>query len=261
MKNLENYPFLEPLIFDTHAHYDAPQYDGYLDELLNALPKHGVCGVISCGCDGESSKYTLDIAKKYDYVYAAVGIHPQDVDKNTPISVIEELAKDKKCVAIGEIGLDYYWVKDNRELQIDIFENQLLLAKKLDLPVIVHDRDAHQDTMQLLKKHKPKGVVHCFSGSVESAAEIVKLGMYIGVGGVATFKNARRLPDVIKSVPTDRILLETDCPYLAPEPFRGHTCHSAMIYRTALKVAELKGVDPEELLKITRQNTKNLFDI
>ena len=261
MKNLENYPFSTPLIFDTHAHYDAPQFDGYLDDLLSAMKNHGVCGIISCGCDGETSKQTLDIAHKYDYVYAAVGIHPQDVDRNTPIEIIEELAKDQKCVAIGEIGLDYYWVKDNRDLQIETFEKQLLLAKKLDLPVIVHDRDAHQDTLELLKKHKPKGVLHCFSGSVESAAEILKLGMYIGVGGVATFKNAKRLPDVIKSVPSDRLLLETDCPYLAPEPFRGHTCHSAMIYRTAIKVAELKGMDTEELLKITRENTKNLFGV
>ena len=261
MKNLENYPFSEPLIFDTHAHYDAPQFDGYLDELLSKLPEHGVCGIITCGCDGETSKYSLDIAHRHNHVYAAVGIHPQDVEKGTSLSYIEELAKDEKCIAIGEIGLDYYWVKDNKELQIEVFEKQLELANKLDLPVSVHDRDAHQDTMNLLKKHKPKGVVHCFSGSPESAAEVIKLGMYIGVGGVATFKNARRLPEVIEAVPLDRILLETDCPYLAPEPFRGKTCHSAMILRTAQKVAEIKGVTTEEILKITRENTKKLFGV
>ncbi|MBE6732749.1 MAG: TatD family deoxyribonuclease [Ruminococcaceae bacterium] len=261
MKNLENYPFSEPLIFDTHSHYDAEQFDGYLDELLERLVEHGVSEIITCGCDGESSKQALDIAHRHSHVYAAVGIHPQEVDKATPISYVEELAKDEKCVAIGEIGLDYYWVKDNKELQTLIFEKQLELSNKLGLPVSVHDREAHEDTLTLLQKHKPKGVVHCFSGSPESAREIVKLGMYIGIGGVATFKNAKRLPEVIESVLLDRILLETDCPYLAPEPFRGKTCHSAMILRTAQRVAEIKGITTEELLKATRENAKRLFNI
>lgn len=261
MKNLELCPIKDPLIFDTHSHYDDHKFDGVRDELLSSLKDHGVCGIIICGCDYETSKYSLSIAEKYDYTYAAVGIHPLDADKEINISDIEKLALSKKCVAIGEVGLDYYWNKDNKERQIKVFEDMLILSKKLDLPIIIHDRDAHQDTLELLKKHRPKGVLHCFSGSVEMAREILKLGMYIGVGGVVTFKNARKLPEVIESVPLDRILLETDCPYLAPEPFRGQLCHSAMIGFTAEKTAELKGVSTLELLKIARENTKNLFNV
>jgi TatD DNase family protein len=251
----------QPLIFDSHSHYDDSRFDGIRDELFCDMQKNGVCGIVTCGCDESSSKAAIDIAEKYDFVYAAVGIHPESIGSGTTTEQIETLAHHQKCVAIGEIGLDYYWESESHQKQIEVFENMIMLSKKLEKPIIVHDRDAHADTLEILKRHKPKGVVHCFSGSVESAAEIVKLGMYIGVGGVATFKNARRLPEVIESVPLDRIVLETDCPYLAPEPFRGHTCHSAMIYRTALRVAELKGIDTLELLKITRENTKKLFGV
>ncbi len=261
MENLEKCPIKEPLIFDSHAHYDDKKFDEIRDSLLSKLTDYGVCGVITCGCDGASSKEALKIADKYSYIYAAVGIHPENLKSGTEIQDIEALAKSKKCVAIGEIGLDYYWEKENKNEQLEVFEKQLILANKLNLPVIVHDREAHADTLDLLLKHKPRGVVHCFSGSAEMAREILKIGMYIGIGGVITFKNAKKLPEVLEVIPNDRLLLETDCPYLAPEPFRSKLCHSAMIGFTAQKVAELKGISTEEILKITKNNTKNLFCI
>jgi len=261
MENLEKCPIREPLIFDSHAHYDDKKFDGIRDELLSKLTEYGVCGVVTCGCDGESSKEALKLAEKYSYIYAAVGIHPENLKSCTEIEEIEALAKNQKCVAIGEIGLDYYWEKENRDAQLEIFEKQLMLAKKLNLPVIVHDREAHADTLDLLLKHKPQGVVHCFSGSAEMAREILKIGMYIGIGGVITFKNAKKLPEALEVIPSDMLLLETDCPYLAPEPLRSKLCHSAMIGFTAQKVAELKGVSTEEILKISKNNAKKLFGI
>lgn len=257
---LNESPLREPLIFDTHAHYDDGRFNEF-PELLSELPKHGVGGVITCGCDGESSKKALNIAEKYPYIYASVGIHPGNLDSGTSIEEIEKLAKHEKCVAIGEIGLDYYWTQDNKPEQAEIFEQQLILADKLNLPVIVHDRDAHADTLELLKKHKPKGVVHSFSGSVEMAKELIDLGLYIGVGGVITFKNAKKLPDVVKMLPSDRILLETDAPYLTPVPYRSKINHSAMIYLTAEKIAELRGTDTENVLNTAFENACRLFKI
>ena len=250
-----------PAVFDTHAHLDDPQFDEIRDTLIPQMFNNGVMGIICCGCDVPSSEKTLSIAEQYDYVYAAVGIHPQDVNKNDPISEIERLCDHEKCVAVGEIGLDYYWDKEHREKQTEVFEEQILLAKRLDLPVIVHDRDAHEDTLNLLKKHRPKGVVHCFSGSMEMAREILKTGMYIGVGGVVTFKNARRLPEVTAIVPDDRLLIETDCPFLAPEPYRGKLCHSGLIPLTAAKIAEIRGDTADHVLEITARNAKELFNI
>lgn len=250
-----------PLIFDSHAHLDDEKFDDCRDELLQQLKQNGVDGIITCGCDGDSSKAALSLAENYDFVYSAVGIHPENLDNNTPLSVIEEFSKHKKCVAIGEIGLDYYWHSDNKPQQIEAFERQIQLAQKYDLPVIVHDRDAHEDTLNLLLKYKPKGVLHCFSGSAEMAKEILKIGMYIGVGGVVTFKNARRLPEVIEITPLDRLLVETDCPYLAPEPLRGKLCHSGLITLTAQKIAEIKNTDTDTVLFSTNQNAKKLFGI
>ena len=256
---LEDCPLSEPLIFDSHAHYDDKKFDGIRGELLEALPNHGVCGVINCGCDTESSKKALSFAEKYPYIYAAVGVHPENIGGR--VSEIEGLSKHKKCVAIGEIGLDYYWVSDNKEEQKNLFEEQLILANKLNLPVIVHDRDAHADTLEILKKHRPKGVVHSFSGSTETAKEILKLGMYIGIGGVITFKNAKKLPEVVAELPEDRFLLETDAPYLTPAPYRGEINHSAMIYYTAKKIAEIRNTSVESVLNSARKNTEKLFGI
>ncbi|MEE1239385.1 MAG: TatD family hydrolase [Acutalibacteraceae bacterium] len=257
---LEECPLSEPLIFDSHAHYDDAKFDKIRDELLEALPSHGVCGVINCGCDTSSSKTALAFAEKYPYFYAAVGVHPENIGGGN-ISEIEELASHKKCIAIGEIGLDYYWVSDNKEEQKALFEEQLILANKLVLPVIVHDREAHGDTLELLKKHRPRGVVHSFSGSPEMAKEILNIGMYIGIGGVITFKNAKKLPEVVAQLPEDRFLLETDAPYLTPVPYRGEVNHSAMIYYTAKKVAEIRNTTIENVLDSARKNTEKLFNI
>lgn len=255
-------PLSEPLIFDSHSHYDDKTFDGVRDSLLSSLTDRGVDRIITCGCDLESSKKALSLAEKYGFVYAAAGIHPENLESGTDVSQIEELCRgNKKIVAVGEIGLDYYFNSENKNEQRRVFEEQLVLSKKLGLPVIVHDRDAHSDTLELLKKHRPKGVVHCFSGSPETAAEILKLGMYIGVGGVITFKNAKKLPDVVKILPEDRILVETDCPYLAPEPFRGSVCRSDMIFYTAAKIAEIRNTSTAEILKQTNKNASVLFGI
>ena len=257
MINLEN----KPLIFDTHAHYDDEVFSVDFDDLVFSLKQAGVGGIITCGCDKESSLKAIELAEKYDIIYAAVGIHPGNVDDGDTINDIKPLLSHKKCVAVGEIGLDYYWRQDNKELQKEIFISQLQLAKEYNLPVLVHDRDAHADTLEILKAHKPNGVVHAFSGSVEMAREITKLGMYLGVGGVLTFKNAKALPSVVSDIPMDKILLETDAPYLAPEPFRGKTNHSALIQYTAEKMAEIKGISTDEVLALTFKNAKILFNI
>lgn len=248
-------------IFDTHAHYDDERFDEIRDALFYEMHQNGVCGIVTCGCDETSSKKALKMAEQNDFVYAAVGIHPGNIDSGTTVEQIKSLATHPKCVAIGEIGLDYYWVDDNKREQIEVFEKQILLSKELDLPIIVHDRDAHGDTMEILKKYKPKGVVHCYSGSVEMAEEIIKLGMYIGVGGVVTFNNAKKLPDVVKIIPDELLLVETDCPYLAPVPYRGKLCHSGMIKYTAQKIAEIRGTTPEKILNLTAQNAKKLFNL
>lgn len=257
MISLEN----KPLIFDTHAHYDDEVFSLDFDDLVFSLKQAGVGGIITCGCDKESSLKAIDLAEKYDIIYAAVGIHPGNVDDGDTMNDIKPLLSHKKCVAVGEIGLDYYWRQDNKELQKEIFIAQLELAKEYNLPVLVHDRDAHADTLEILKAHKPNGVVHAFSGSVEMAREITKLGMYLGVGGVLTFKNAKALPSVVSDTPMDKILLETDAPYLAPEPFRGKTNHSALIKYTAEKMAEIKGISTDEVLALTFKNAKILFNI
>ena len=254
-------PLKEPLIFDTHAHYDDERFSESLEEMFALFNKKGVGKILTCGCDKESSIKALELADKYDYVYAAVGIHPGNIDSGTTVLEIEELAKHKKCIAVGEIGLDYYWVQDNKEKQKALFISQIELAKKLDLPVLVHDRDAHADSLEILKEYKPRGVVHSFSGSIEMAEELLKIGMYIGVGGVITFKNAKKLPDVVKMLPEDRILLETDAPYLAPVPYRSKTNNSSLIYLTAQKIAELNNTTTEKILKTTFANAQKLFRI
>ncbi len=248
-------------IFDTHSHYEDERFDPIRAELFSEMKQNGVCGIVTCGCDKSSSKAAIKMAEENDFVYAAVGIHPGSIDSGTTVEQIKSLANHPKCVAIGEIGLDYYWVDDNKPQQIEIFEKQILLAKELDLPIIVHDRDAHGDTLQILKKHQPKGIVHCYSGSVEMAQEIIKLGMYIGVGGVITFKNAKKLPDVVKIIPDELLLVETDCPYLAPEPYRGKLCHSGMIKYTAAKIAEIRGTTTQNILELTAKNAKTLFNL
>ena len=250
-------------IFDSHAHYTDKAFNEDREIMLGSLKESGVCGIINCGADIESSVSSVELASKYDYIYAACGIHPEEADK-TPenyIDILRDLAKNEKCVAIGEIGLDYYWRQDTKDLQKELFEKQILLSKELDLPIIVHDREAHGDTMEILKKHRPKGVLHCFSGSPETAAEVLKLGMYIGLGGALTFKNAKKAVEVAQMLPLDRLLLETDCPYMAPVPMRGKRNNSGYIPFIAEKVSEIKGIAPQSVLDITMENTKVLFNI
>ena len=250
-------------IFDSHAHYTDKAFSDDRTDMLGSLKESGICGVINCGADLESSQGSLSLSREYDYIYFACGVHPEEVDglPENYIDLLREMAQDKKCVAIGEIGLDYYWRQDNKELQKKVFEEQLLLAKELDLPVIIHDREAHEDTLNILKKHKPKGVLHCFSGSAEMAKEVLKLGMYIGLGGAVTFKNAKKPVEVAAMLPLDSLLLETDCPYMAPVPMRGKRNNSAYIQFVAEKIGEIKGVDPQEITNSATENTKKLFGI
>lgn len=250
-------------IFDSHAHYDDGQFDSDRNELLASLEGKGVSGVVFCGVNIPTSKFSVETAHQYGYIYSAVGFHPLNLSdyKDGDLEIIKELCKDEKVVAIGEIGLDYHYEKETRNEQLELAEKQIILANELALPVIFHDRESHEDALNLLKKHKPKGVVHCFSGSVETAKEIVKLGMYIGLGGAVTFKNAVKPAQVAKYVPSDRLLIETDCPYMTPVPFRGKRNDSSLIPYTAQKIAEIRETTAQEILDLTAENAKTLFNI
>lgn len=251
-------------IFDTHAHYADHAFDNDRIELLEKLPETGVRYVMLASSCVEDIPENAALAEKFDYIYAAAGVHPEFASE-TPAGYLDIVRKtiesSPKIKAVGEIGLDYHYEGYDREKQIAMFEEQLVLAKELDLPVIVHSRDACEDTLNILKKHKPKGVVHCFSGSAETAKEIIKLGMYIGFTGVLTFSNAKKALKALEAVPVDRLLLETDCPYMAPAPFRGKRCDSSMIAYTAAKAAEVKGMDTQELIDLTCENGKRFYSI
>lgn len=250
-------------IFDSHAHYNDEQFDIDRDSLLASLPEAGIVGIINCGTDVASSLASLEMAEKYPFVYAACGYHPESALEFTDdrLAEIEKMLSHEKCVAVGEIGLEYHYDFVPKDVQKDVFEKHLQLAVKYDMPVIVHDREAHADTMELLMKYKPKGVLHCYSGSAEMAKEVLKLGMYIGLGGAVTFKNAVKPVEVAEMIPLDRLLLETDCPYMAPVPMRGKRNNSAYIEYVAEKIAGVRGISAEEILRITAENTKRLFKI
>ncbi len=255
-------PFYAP-VFDSHAHYDDEAFDADRDALLTALAEFGVCGILNCAVDLEkSAEDCLRLSQKYDFCHTAIGVHPLNME-DAPFTKdrLAELLQRPKVVALGEVGLDYHYTPDTRPQQLDLFAAQLEVATALDLPVIVHDREAHEDTLNLLKKYRPKGVVHCFSGSAELAREVVKLGMYVGLGGAVTFKNARRPLEVAAAVPLERLLLETDAPYMTPVPYRGKRCVSAYISYTAEAVAKARGCTPEEVLNTATQNTQELFKI
>lgn len=251
-------------IFDTHSHYADSAFDGDRDELLAALPDKGVRFAALAGSSMQDSAENVALAQKYGYIYAAVGVHPESIDE-TPSDYREKLTElvksSEKVRAIGEIGLDYHYENYDRDKQILFFRQQLELARELSLPVIVHSRNASEDTLDILKEYRPAGVVHCFSGSAEVAREVIKLGMYIGFTGVLTFKNAKKALRALEAVPLDRLLLETDCPYMAPEPLRGRRCDSSMICYTAEKAAQIKGVSTQELLDITCRNGMDLYHI
>ncbi len=264
METLDFSPLDKALIFDSHAHYDDERFPQFGDSLYTELSK-SVSGIITCGCDFDSCKAAQSLSEKHNIIYFAAGIHPSNIDcvetVSSAMDKISSFTKHEKCVAIGEIGLDYYWTKETAYRQKEIFSAQLELSRELTLPVIVHDRDAHADTLEFLKKYKPKGVVHSFSGSVEMAEEIYKMGMYIGISGVITFKNAKKLPDVVKEMPLDRFLLETDAPYLAPVPFRGKINNSSLIYYSAERIGQIKGISTEAVLKHALENTKRLYNL
>lgn len=250
-------------IFDSHAHYDDEAFSADLPKLLEALPESGVTGVISCGVNMETSQFAVRLSKEYGYIYAAAGFHPLNL-QDAPADVAEALRPllaEKKTVALGEIGLDYHYEKETRNEQLALFEAQLKLARELDIPVIVHDRESHEDTMRLLERYRPRGVVHCFSGSTQMAQAVLRLGMYIGLGGAVTFRNAKKPVEVAAMVPPERLLVETDAPYMAPVPCRGTRCDSRMIAHTAQRLAEIRGVAAQEILDRSAQNAKTLFGI
>ena len=250
------------MLFDTHAHYDARRFDSDRHELLASMQQNGVGRILNAGCDLESSRMAIELAHQYDFLYAAVGSHPDDADHvdGALVDTYRELAKDKKVVAIGEIGLDYYYEDVPREQQKKAFRMQMELARELNLPVIVHERDAHSDGLEIVKDFPDvTGVFHCYSGSLEMARELVKLGWYVGFTGVLTFKNARKALEVAENVPLHRIVLETDCPYMAPEPYRGKRCDSTMLPRMAEKLAQLRDKAMEEIEQITWENGCRLF--
>lgn len=250
-------------IFDSHAHYDDGAFDEDRSSLLERLPEEGVSHVVNCGSDLASSRAGVDMTWQYSHVYAAVGIHPHEAAKARPedLDALKTLLSLDKVVAVGEIGLDYHYDFSPRETQLFWFETQIHLAKELDMPIVVHDREAHGDTLELLRRYRPKGVVHCFSGSVEMAREIVKLGMSIGLGGAVTFKNAKKPVAVASSLPLEHLVLETDAPYMTPMPFRGRRCDSTFIRYTAETIAALRGMETQQLLDATQQNAMRLFGL
>ena len=253
------------MLFDTHAHMDDHALDADREELLANLPSQGIGLLMNPGCSLESSRNASRLSREYDYIYAAVGSHPDAADE-VDDSVLEEYRQlcreNPRIRAIGEIGLDYHYEDIPREIQLKAFRAQMALAKELDLPVIVHEREAHEDGMTVVDEFpEVKGVFHCYSGSAEMAKELVRRGWYIGFTGVLTFKNARKALEVAAAIPLDRIVLETDCPYMSPEPFRGKRNDPGKLYRMAEKLAELRGLSVEQIHAITTENGKRLYRI
>lgn len=255
------------MIFESHAHYDDKKFDQNREQLLLSMEQNGIGTIVNVGSDMRGSMQTVELTEKYDFIYGAVGIHPSDIKDLNDESCqwLRENAARDKIVAIGEIGLDYYWDKDEKvqEEQRYWFRRQMELAKELNLPVIIHSREAAEDTLKLMCMYANQipGVIHCFSYSKEIALEYVKMGYYIGIGGVVTFKNARKLKEVAESVPLEHILLETDSPYLAPEPHRGSCNSSLNLPYVAAEIGHIKGISTEEVIEVTRKNAEKLFCI
>ena len=255
------------MIFDTHTHYDDDQFDEDRDALLLSLAESGVGAIANMGASMRGAKDSVALAKKYPFAYAAVGIHPDHAKElnEEEFAVLRTLAVEEKVVAIGEIGLDYYWDATEREEQKYWFKRQLSLAQELQLPVVIHSREAAADTLEIMKEayedsgRKLTGVIHCFSYGVEMAQEYLKMGFFLGVGGVATFKNGRKLKEVIEAAPLEKLVLETDCPYLAPVPFRGKRNSSDKLSYVIESIAEIKGVTTEEVERITWENACQLY--
>ena len=255
------------MIFDTHTHYDDEQFEEDRDALIHSLAESGVGAIANMGASMRGAKDSVALAKNYAFAYAAVGIHPdhaKDLNEEE-FAVLKQLAAEEKVVAIGEIGLDYYWDSTEREDQKYWFKRQLELAQEMNLPVVIHSREAAADTLEIMKEAYEAsgktltGVIHCFSYGVEMAQEYLKMGFYLGIGGVSTFKNGRKLKEVIEAAPLDKLVLETDCPYLAPVPFRGKRNSSDKLSYVVTAIAELKGVTEEEVERITWENACNLY--
>lgn len=253
------------MIFDSHAHYDSEQFEKDREEVLSSMQENGVGTIVNCAADWDSVTEVVDLANEYPFVYAAVGLHPDEVGclDEERFAYLKEQCQKEKVVAVGEIGLDYYWDKESHELQKQWFIRQLALARELDLPVIIHSRDAAADTLEIMQRYAQglRGVIHCFSYSKELAREYVKMGFFIGIGGVVTFKNGKKLKEIVEATPLRQILLETDCPYLAPVPYRGKRNSSLYLPYVAQEIASLKGISYEEVVAQTEQNGKRLFRI
>jgi TatD DNase family protein len=255
------------LIFDTHAHYDDHQFEDDRYSLLDSMKEAGIGTIVNNAADLESVETSLELAHRYDFVYAAVGVHPENAYEldDSKLLWLRDKSHDPKAVAIGEIGLDYHYPDNpDRDTQIKWFRAQLRLALEEKLPVVIHSRDAAADTMEIMKEAASKGIVadiHCYSYSPEQALEYVKMGFYIGVGGVVTFKNGKKLKQTVDKIPLDRILLETDCPYMAPEPFRGSRNSSVYLPYVVKAIADIKGVTPQEVIDITEQNARKFYGI
>lgn len=256
---------MKPMIFESHAHYDDEQFEDDRKELLNGMRENGIGTIINVSASFQSCTDVVKLVQEYPFMYAAVGVHPDEVGvlNEETFQVVEAQCKKEKVVAVGEIGLDYYWDNESHEVQKKWFIEQLNLARKLDLPVIIHSRDAAADTLEIMKTHAQglRGVIHCFSYSKEIAREYIKMGFYIGIGGVVTFKNSKKLKEIVTEIPLEKILLETDCPYLAPVPNRSKRNSSLNIPYIAQEIAELKGITSEEVIMQTEQNGHCLFRI
>ena len=254
------------MIFDTHAHYDDDAFDEDRDALLAGMQEAGVESIVNIGANMASSKRSLELAKKYPFIYAAVGVHPDEVGELTEekLQQLKEWSMHEKVKAIGEIGLDYYWDKEGHDLQKHWFMRQMELAHERKLPMIVHSREAAKDTLDMVVAAKPlnlSGIIHCYSYSVEQAREYLNMGYYLGIGGVLTFKNAKKLKEVAEYAPLSQIVLETDCPYLAPVPFRGKRNDSSKLRYVAEELAAIKQVSVEEVIRMTTENGKKLYGI
>ena len=260
-------------IFDTHAHYTSSQFDANRTELLQSLPSQKIGGVVDCATDHASAQQSLALAEQYPFFWVAAGIHPESLieeaastqtvykgDWQAELAAIEPLLSHPRVVAVGECGLDYHWPVP-KDAQQQLFVAQLRMAQEHDLPILVHDREAHADTYTLLRKYAPKGIVHCYSGSADDAAWLTRQGLLLGIGGVVTFANAHKLHEVVRQTPLEHMVLETDCPYLAPVPFRGKQCHSGLLIHVAEKIAALKGTDAQTVVRITTENAERLLNV
>ncbi len=252
------------MIFDTHAHYDDEKFDTDREELLGSMKEAGIGTVVNIGANMASSRSSVELSEKYDFIYCAVGVHPSDCAElnDDNLQKLKQLCDHKKCVAVGEIGLDYYWPEPDHELQKLWFRKQLNLAREVKKPVVIHSRDAAQDTLSIMKEENAQdigGVVHCFSYSKEVARTCVEMGFYIGIGGVLTFKNGKKLKEVAEDTPMERILLETDSPYLSPEPNRGKRNSSLNLPYVVRALSEIKGISEEEVIRITEDNARRMY--